>query len=259
MGAPVAMEPHRRLPGSHSATENTGDQFKLAEGTMLHKVPLQGVEPFHNGDRVEAKYRGRGKWLPAEFLRKSHKLGCYTLLYDHSPTSSGTERTITTEKEHVRSQLRPSKYFYEHGEMYNITGSSRWEPCDVIRCQLGKIAEAILEAQAVEGHRKNYNVHCATCRGAKYLKCHRRGLHAFHLSPRCQHLRSSIYPNIYDPKRKSFQKGGCALKCTECDGTGTLTGSASFGTLKDTYLREVAKREGNPCECDEGWVLKSNR
>merc|ERR1711964_268630 len=65
------------------------------------------------GDRVEANYKGRGKWLPAEFLRESRKPGFYTVVYDHGSSNNNYLRqkgwgsptqAFVTKKEHVRRQ-----------------------------------------------------------------------------------------------------------------------------------------------------------
>merc|ERR1711964_32597 len=65
------------------------------------------------GDRVEANYKGRGKWLPAEFLRESRKPGFYTVVYDHGSSNNNylrqrgwgsPKQAFATKKEHVRRQ-----------------------------------------------------------------------------------------------------------------------------------------------------------
>jgi len=77
----------------------------------------QGSYPFQPGDRIEVNKDGKGKWYPAEFLRKSStRRGYYAVFYDDSPN-----KRDYTKREYVRVQ-EASLLRYKDG---TASGSSK--------------------------------------------------------------------------------------------------------------------------------------
>ena len=90
------------------------------------------VNNFNIGDRVEAKYRGKGKWFPGKIIDKGRISGKYVIQYD----DGDIEKDTLPENIRLIEDLIEEKLFiYKVGDRVegNFKGRGKWSPALIIR------------------------------------------------------------------------------------------------------------------------------
>jgi len=117
----------------HVAPAEASKQFlcEIETHGIGRRLTSQVVEQFKRGDRVEANYKGKGKWYPATFVRKSKSEGYYSITYDNAPFGKKrAPKTHRTKEENVR----PPPYEVRCRKCAGKSSLWRWEhTCDHCR------------------------------------------------------------------------------------------------------------------------------
>jgi len=110
--------PMVRRPGGSSSPKREED-IKKAKADV-----------FEEGDKVEARFRGRSKWFPGH-IKRVNRNGTYDIRYEDGDTEEGVDASLIRRPEDVKDDIKKAKQdVFEEGDKVEarFRGGAKWFP-----------------------------------------------------------------------------------------------------------------------------------